>query len=238
MNIRKGREPGNEARVFAYSTGMWIEPITLQQRRNCTYGIRISYNIGFPCTSARSYSYPEMSESAIRQALYVGVEKLGYATVCPQQELAVLKFAAGQDVFVSLPTGSGKSLCYCVLPAVFDSLRGVKGLSIIVVVSPLIALMKDQVRAMMDRGTMAVYVGDCEDEQTVATVCSGQHQIVYMSPEALLRDERWRDMLLSDVYSERLVALVVDEAHCVKKWYEATVHPRCSYRVVHVACCC
>ena len=160
-----------------YSTGMWIEPITLQQRRNCTYGIRISYNIGFPCTSARSYSYPEMSESAIRQALYVGVEKLGYATVRPQQELAVLKFAAGQDVFVSLPTGSGKSLCYCVLPAVFDSLRGVKGLSIIVVVSPLIALMKDQIRAMMDRGTTAVYVGDCEDEQTVATVCSGQHQI-------------------------------------------------------------
>ncbi len=40
-----------------------------------------------------------------------------------------------------------------------------------------------------------------------------------MSPEALLCDDRWRDMLVSPVYQENLVALIVDEAHCVKKWY-------------------
>ena len=45
-----------------------------------------------------------------------------------------------------------------------------------------------------------------------------KYHTMYMSPEALITDERWRDMLLSPVYSEHLVGLVVDEAHCVKKW--------------------
>ena len=63
-----------------------------------------------------------------------------------------------------------------------------------------------------------VYVGDCDDKKAVAAVCSGQYQLVFMSPKALPTDEQWRDMLLSEVYNERLVALIVDEAHCVKKW--------------------
>ena len=86
------------------------------------------------------------------------------------------------------------------------------------IVSPLISLMKDQVRAMTQRGMRAVYVGDCSEEQRDMKVCRGNYQLVYMSPEALLTDERWRDMLISPVYRQHLVALVVDEAHCVKKW--------------------
>ena len=57
---------------------------------------------------------------------------------------AVLSFLKGSDVFVSLPTGSGKSLCFALLPFVFDELYGRNG-SIAIVVSPLISLMKDQV---------------------------------------------------------------------------------------------
>ena len=83
--------------------------------------------------------------------------------------------------------------------------------------SPLIALMKDQVRAMADRGMRAVFVGDC-DEEGIARVCAGLYQLVYLSPEALLTDGRWRDMFLCPVYTNNLVAFVVDEAHCVKKW--------------------
>ena len=78
--------------------------------------------------------------------------------------------------------------------------------------------MKDQVRAMERRGTRAVYVGDCSEERREVEVRCGNYQLVYMSPEALLTDERWRDMLVSPVYRQHLVALVVDEAHCVKKW--------------------
>ena len=66
-------------------------------------------------------------------------------------------------MFVSLPTGSGKSLCFCVLPGVFDEIRKSPASSLVIAVSPLVALMKDQVKAMTDRGASAVYVGDSDD---------------------------------------------------------------------------
>ena len=141
-------------------------------------------------------------------ALSRAATKLGYSTLLPQQERA---FVQGRDVFVSLPTGSGKSLCYCLLPLLFDELYGSQRKSIVVVVSPLISLMKDQVCSMKERDVAAVYVGDCaEEEGEVTDICSGKYQLVYMSPEALLTSEQWRDMLLGPIYKENLVALVVD----------------------------
>ena len=62
-----------------------------------------------------------------------------------------------QDVFVSLPTGSGKSLCYGCLPLVYDSLCGNGNKSIVIVVSPLKALMQDQVRAFCAKGLESAY---------------------------------------------------------------------------------
>ena len=53
---------------------------------------------------------------------YKAAEEIGYSSLRPQQELAVKQFVSGNDVFVCLPTGSGKSLCYSVLPSVFDHL--------------------------------------------------------------------------------------------------------------------
>ena len=94
----------------------------------------------------------------------------------------VRKFLQGQDVFVSLPTGSGKSLCYCILPTMFDTLKKVKESSIAVVVSPLVALLKDQVSAMTKRGVKAVYASGLDDDDTAMDVCSGQFQLVYLSP--------------------------------------------------------
>ena len=78
--------------------------------------------------------------------------------------------------------------------------------------------MKDQVRAMSERDVSAVYTGDA-DEKTEIGICLGKYQIVYMSPEMLLGDNHWRDMLVSPVYTNNLKAMVVDEAHCVQKWY-------------------
>ena len=72
-------------------------------------------------------------------------KKLGYSNLRENQLNGIKSFIQGNDVFIILPTGSGKSLCYAILPFAFDELRGCEG-SLAIVVSPLIALMKDQVR--------------------------------------------------------------------------------------------
>jgi superfamily II DNA helicase RecQ len=160
------------------------------------------------------------SSERMCKAITEGTEQLGYAELRPNQALGVKHFLGGKDVFVCLPTGSGKSLCYCLLPKVFDIFRGSKSIetqSIVIVVSPLVALMKDQVKQMTERNMRTIYVGDV-DSETENVVCDGKYQLVYLSPEALLTNMTWRDMLQSPVYQQNLVALVVDEAHCVKKW--------------------
>ena len=77
--------------------------------------------------------------------------------------------------------------------------------------------MEDQVRAVKERGISTVYAG-MVDEELACSLCSGDFQLVFLSPESLLRDGHWRVMLQSAVYQERMVGLIVDEAHCVKKW--------------------
>ena len=87
---------------------------------------------------------------------------LGYTGLRQKQESALEAFVSGRDVFVSLPTGSGKSLCYGLLPGVFDTLRKVEKASITIVVSPLISLMKDQTTAFNQIGVSSVCVSDKE----------------------------------------------------------------------------
>ena len=83
---------------------------------------------------------------------------LGYAHLREQQKDAILTFLEGNDVFMALPTGYGKSLCYGCLPGAFDRLRRSKAKSIVVVISPLVALMKDQVNNFASKGLSAGYV--------------------------------------------------------------------------------
>ena len=145
-------------------------------------------------------------------AISWATSELGYSALRPNQELVVRHFLRGSDVFVSLPTGSGKSLCYCLLPRAFDFLwqRTALRESIVIVVSPLISLMQDQVRAMIERNVTAVYIGGADD-MLEAEISAGNYHLVYCSPESLLTDNRWRDMLQSTIYCERLVGLVVDK---------------------------
>ena len=66
-------------------------------------------------------------------------------------------------------------LCYCLLPTASDILRGWEKQAIVVVVSPLVALMKGQVRAMAERSVRAVYVGDVKKDAEVVTICAGSY---------------------------------------------------------------
>ena len=138
---------------------------------------------------------------------------LGYSGLRENQVRIVQHLLSGKDVFVSLPTGSGKSLCYCVLPYSFDLLHGGSVLQIDSYYSQSSRI--THVRHMCKRNVTAVYVGHCMSE---ADICDGRYQLVFLSPEALLMNETWRDMLMSPIYQENLMALVIDKAHCVKKW--------------------
>ena len=145
---------------------------------------------------------------------------LGFTDLKKEQKEAVREFVGGKDVFVSLPTGFGKSLCYIALPGVFDVLRSVEKQSMILVVSPLLALMKDQVASITKMGVSAVYVSDKKTSSAAVmrSLAAGEYQVIFASPEALFQGTQQRTILCSNAYQENLMAFVIDEAHCVKKW--------------------
>ena len=100
----------------------------------------------------------------------------------------------------------------------FDNLRGATG-SIVICVSPLTSLLLDQRSKFSPRGLSVEFVGEAqESSEALNEVEKGRVQLVYTSPESLTSNRRCRSMLSSDVYRQNLVAFVVDEAHCVKKW--------------------
>ena len=135
------------------------------------------------------------------------------------QKRAIIEVAKrGNDVFVNLPTGYGKSLIYQALSTVFDALRSSSG-HIVVVVSPLISLMDDQVKFLTSdcvRIKALSLTSASEEEKSNAE--KGKYALVYGSPEAWLKNERWRSMLRNDVYSRKLCAIAVDEAHVLRQW--------------------
>ena len=88
-----------------------------------------------------------MQTAGYRESVTEAAKELGYPVMKPEQLDVVVAFVQGRDVFAILPTGFGKSLCYACLPGAFDKISKKKqGYSIIVVVTPLLAIMKDQVR--------------------------------------------------------------------------------------------
>ena len=89
--------------------------------------------------------------------------------------------------------------------------------------TPLTALMFDQKkRFSISMELSAEFVGSAQDDPVATTaVLNGTIQLVFISPENLLNNKKFRTMFEKDIYQERMVALVIDEAHCVKLWYVA-----------------
>ena len=72
----------------------------------------------------------------------------------------------------------------------------------------------------LSKGITAAFVGkEQEDKMVKDGVLKGQYQLLFISPESLIMNLQWREMLCSEVYQQNLVGLAVDEAHCVTKWY-------------------
>ena len=141
--------------------------------------------------------------SFLRQAIKESVQELGYENPTLDQEEAVLKFVSGWDVFVSLPTGSGKSVCFACLSIVFDKIRSLRTKkfspsSVTIVISPLNTLMQDQVAKFSSKGVVAAFVGGLQVNNSVQDeALSGTVQLLYFSPEVLLSMPVWREMLRS-----------------------------------------
>ena len=153
----------------------------------------------------------------LESALAFAVSKFGYGQVKEQQKDAIVSFVSNKDIFVSLPTGFGKSLCYQCLPVLFDCLRGHnQPTSIIVVVTPLVASMKEQVSQLQSKQIQAVHVTSVLDGPTESDIINSKFAVVYISPELLMQKVKWRDMLRSKEFQNHLVGLII---HCEKKWY-------------------
>ena len=90
--------------------------------------------------------------------------------------------------------------------------------SIVVVITPLIALMKDQVTTFTAKGLSATYVSAETDSKTRDMIYEGQFQLIFIGPEQLLGKRKWRVMLRNDICQSYLVGFVVDEPHLVKQW--------------------
>ena len=133
----------------------------------------------------------------------------GYSRFRPLQREICETTLAGRDVFALLPTGGGKSLCFQ-LPALA---RG--GLT--VVVSPLIALMKDQVDQLQASGVAATFLNSSLDADTARSRLAGLHRgefrLLYVAPERLMLDG-WAENLRK----WNVTCLAIDEAHCVSEW--------------------
>ena len=168
------------------------------------------------------------SSSDVEVAIRKAFRRLGYPDAKEEQLKAAREFISGRDVFVCLLTGSGKSMCYGCLPYAFDELAAnsfkdsstnAEPSAIVLIVSPLTALMEDQVKKFTDMGLKAAFVGEAQDDQSVEQgVKNGEYSLVYMNPESMMTVLQWREIFRSQLYQQRLKGIVIDEAHCVEKW--------------------
>ena len=133
----------------------------------------------------------------------------GYDRFRPLQREIIEDALAGRDVFVLMPTGGGKSLCFQ-LPALMR-----RGLTI--VVSPLIALMKDQVDALQTSGIPATYLNSTLNREEAKArwrgLHRGQYRMLYVAPERLMLDT-----FLERALNWNIAQFAIDEAHCISEW--------------------
>ena len=159
----------------------------------------------------------------LETAILESAKDLGYPYLKEKQKEAVKSLMKGNDVFVALPTGYGKSVIFAVLPSAFDRYKGkhIRFKARVTVpmynigtcgsISPLTSLMMDQHAKFKPKGIRTEFVCEAQsNEISTDRVIKGEIQLVYISPESAICNYKYRNMFLSSPYKDHLVAIAVD----------------------------
>ena len=137
------------------------------------------------------------------------LERFGLTKFRPGQESVIQSVLDGHDVLCVMPTGGGKSLCYQLPSQALDGLT--------IVVSPLIALMKDQVDTLHSKGFRATLINSslspAEQRDRMEAMADGKYDLVYIAPERLRNGH-----FLQAIRNTKVSLLAIDEAHCISEW--------------------
>ena len=148
-------------------------------------------------------------DQKMEQARAVLASRFGYDAFRPGQEAVVSALLAGRDVLAVMPTGAGKSVCYQVPAVVMEGMA--------LVVSPLVSLMADQVRAVQETGIRGAYLNSTltpgQQAEVLRRAAGGAYDLMYVAPERLA-DPRFAEF----ARTTQLALVAVDEAHCVSQW--------------------
>lgn len=153
-----------------------------------------------------SFAQPQSLEQSLKHFF-------GYDSFRPGQREIIEQALKKRDLLIIMPTGGGKSLCFQ-LPALLKP-------GLMIVVSPLIALMQDQVEALQDNGVGATFLNStltvAEAKSREAAILNGEIKLLYVAPERLLSE---KFLLFLDLIEAQLgiSAFAIDEAHCVSEW--------------------
>ena len=158
------------------------------------------------------------------RAMLYAASKIGVPSLNNEQKKAVAAIVKRHNVFVCLPTGFGKSLCFQSVPFVMDYLDSnstdecVVDRHLAIVVEPTAAIMRAHVAKLSSRGISAAFINHEQHDYGVKkSVMEGKVKFVYISPEALSMP-KYRDMLLTDQYQKNLAVFAIDEVHCILTW--------------------
>lgn len=150
-----------------------------------------------------------MSEEQMAKARHIMEKKWGYPAFREGQREAIRAVLERKDTLVLFPTGGGKSLCYQIPAIIFDGLA--------VVISPLVALMQDQVQQLQERGISATYINSTisswEIEQRLVNARNGMYDLLYCAPERL-QTPLWQ----AELPKLNIDLVAIDEAHCISEW--------------------
>ena len=204
----RNKEPGTHCLRM-----LQIAPEFRRDRKlSCTFALCSTYE--YVITAMANPAHADFDSR-----LKIACESVGYPNLSlkAEQKEAVLQVCNGNDVFAWLPTGFGKSLCYELLPFLLECSRDGCD-SLVLVVSPLVSLMVSQVQSLRRRRVKACILSHKVEKALLATeedliTC----RFLFGAPEAIMCSS-WTKELQRTEIGGRIVAVTVDEAHCVSKW--------------------